>query len=266
MRKVEINDRVFDSYICKYYTIDTDFYNSILNNYLWFSDPNDFNDPYDVNPIFELPNYKEDDLNILAEIIDKKGYLNGKTYNEIVKYYSNPDNLKKALKDFRDKFVPNIGICCFSQTEDILLMWSHYANKHKGICLKFDMDKDEPFFKIPIKVDYLEKPPSFDFIHNRENVGKTAQLFVGTKSIDWKYENEIRIVKYKQAFDSFRGKINFNKSSLIEMIFGYKIEKQTITNLMTLMKGIGYDCSFSRVNLKKNEFGLEKIIINQNTF
>jgi hypothetical protein len=35
--------------IYRYLTIDNNFYNSILQNYLWFSKPTDFNDPYDCN-------------------------------------------------------------------------------------------------------------------------------------------------------------------------------------------------------------------------
>lgn len=137
-------------------------------------------------------------------------------------------------------------------------MWSHYADKHKGICLKYDMYKDEKFFTIPLKVDYPDNYPIFDFLKIRET-NQLIQFFLGTKSKDWKYENEIRIIKDKNQFGKFREAINFNKSSLIEVIFGYKTDKSTISNIMTLLKGIGYNCLFSRVDLIENNFGLKKI-------
>ena len=37
----------------KYFTINRDFYDSIRHNYLWFSDPSTFNDPYDFNIFFD---------------------------------------------------------------------------------------------------------------------------------------------------------------------------------------------------------------------
>ena len=31
-------------------------------------------------------------------------------------------------------------------------MWSHYANKHKGICIGFNTQMDKDFFTTPFKV------------------------------------------------------------------------------------------------------------------
>ena len=47
--------------IYKYFKIDEYFYRSIKNNYLWFSDPADFNDPYDFN-LFISKDFTEEDL------------------------------------------------------------------------------------------------------------------------------------------------------------------------------------------------------------
>ena len=33
-------------------------------------------------------------------------------------------------------------ISCFSENKDSLLMWSYYANSHKGVCLEFDFKND----------------------------------------------------------------------------------------------------------------------------
>jgi hypothetical protein len=32
----------------------------------------------------------------------------------------------------------SVGIYCVSTNYDDVLMWSHYADSHKGICLEFD--------------------------------------------------------------------------------------------------------------------------------
>ena len=37
-----------------------------------------------------------------------------------------------------------VGVLCFASKENNLLMWAHYSNNHKGICL--ELDKDSDFF------------------------------------------------------------------------------------------------------------------------
>ena len=46
--------------------------------------------------------------------------------------------LEQYLLHFRAKN----GLLCFSRNWDNLLLWSHYANSHAGICLGFDIPDD----------------------------------------------------------------------------------------------------------------------------
>ena len=55
----------------KYLKIDNNFYNSILDNFLWFSDPQKFNDPRDCNLKLSIKNYQKKNgkrfLNVLSK-------------------------------------------------------------------------------------------------------------------------------------------------------------------------------------------------------
>jgi hypothetical protein len=42
--------------------------------------------------------------------------------------------LRASLKSLADK----VGVCCFSTVGDDVLMFSHYADSHRGCCLEFD--------------------------------------------------------------------------------------------------------------------------------
>ena len=45
-----------------------------------------------------------------------------------------------AEKSFEERNKINLyerGVCCFSEKKDDILMWSHYADGHKGFCLEF---------------------------------------------------------------------------------------------------------------------------------
>jgi Protein of unknown function (DUF2971) len=258
--QVRIANREYDPQICKYSGITPYLRDSIRNNYLWFSDPVDFNDPYDLNLNLILPGYSKRDLLEFAAMIVQKGLGKGHSPDTLAQFFiDNPPYLKESMQRYADGFASTIGVSCFSQNEDNFLMWSHYADKHKGICLKFEMHKDPNFFTIPVKVDYPEKYPQFDYFSLRKTEYGLVQFLVGTKSADWSSENEIRIVKPKSQFEINRGKITFNKDSLVEVIFGYKCNLEDANEIKGEMLGVGYTCKFFKATLKKSDFGLRKV-------
>lgn len=87
--------------------------------------------------------------------------------------------------------VKSTGICCFSQNYDNILMWSHYADNHRGICVAFDtellQDEDVHLYK----VKYRKQLPVIDLPWSRAKQIRQQT----TKYIGWKYEQEIRAIK-----------------------------------------------------------------------
>jgi hypothetical protein len=70
-------------------------------------------------------------------------------------------------------------------------MWGHYASAHTGVCLEFDA-KQMPFSRAG-KVTYLSSYPAWDIVD-----GAYGSLF--TKSMDWSYEAEWRLIAEERAF------------------------------------------------------------------
>lgn len=60
------------------------------------------------------------------------------------------------------EFMETRGVSCFSEVNDGLLMWAHYADKYCGICLEFDTDNE--LFKKAKKVDYVDELPKIDAV------------------------------------------------------------------------------------------------------
>lgn len=54
----------------------------------------------------------------------------------------------------------NYGVACFSRSHDNILMWSHYADGHSGICVEFESDEC-PILNCVRKVDYSENCPVY---------------------------------------------------------------------------------------------------------
>lgn len=115
-----------------------------------------------------------------------------------------------GLKKFKDKIDAHFGITCFSKACDLPLMWSHYANKHKGFVIEYDLTKltSNDVLKLPflLNVKYQSKRPRLDpyelqKLQNNatgENViailNKTFYDVMFIKSIIWKKELETRNV------------------------------------------------------------------------
>ena len=85
------------------------------------------------------------------------------------------------------------GVLCLSTSEcDLIPMFSHYADRHKGVCLHFEIDDDDSHDEIaPFngkEVDYKDIIPPF-------KDAKQAHMTLLTKYKKWEYEKEYRVFK-----------------------------------------------------------------------
>lgn len=108
---------------------------------------------------------------------------------------------------------------------DISAMWGHYAEKGKGVCLIFDKHKLLKCLSTDMysrKVNYKRKFKGYVHI-NSDDIGKSLEKkrkeFFFTKSSDWKYEQEFRIItKIDSGSDDLF--LDF-KDSLIAVVLQY---------------------------------------------
>jgi hypothetical protein len=85
------------------------------------------------------------------------------------------------------------GVLCLSTSEcDLIPMFSHYADRHKGVCLHFEIDDDDSHDEIASfngkEVDYKDIIPPF-------KDAKQAHMTLLTKYKKWEYEKEYRVFK-----------------------------------------------------------------------
>ncbi len=79
-------------------------------------------------------------------------------------------------------------ICCFSLTYKEVLMWSHYAKNHEGICVEIDIDDER---NNAITFEPIEYIPRIGILKNKTPNIDSKQL-LSRKIQNWKYEKEIR--------------------------------------------------------------------------
>ena len=234
-------------FIYKYKPIDQYLYESIINGEIWFASPLEFNDPFDSNIIID-ENTSEEQIKKYFEIVYEGKNNQEEIQNLFKEVVEKPDAFREVIHNDTKSLLLAQGVACFSRCNDNLLMWSHYADRHKGICLKFEVAKDREVFHPMFDVSYPRDYPLYDYLNHQEELVKIMK----TKSADWQYEQEVRVIKPK------RGVYKFKKEALSEVIFGCRASERQIETLTNLVKNNGYsNVTFTRTKMKPLQYGLD---------
>jgi hypothetical protein len=95
------------------------------------------------------------------------------------------------FRQLRKELSQEIGVLCFSRSWSNPVLWSHYGDRHHGVCLGFDV----PDHALT-EVDYqLERFTANDGNRSDEtSVKELADKLLTTKFEHWRYEDEVRVV------------------------------------------------------------------------
>ncbi len=105
---------------------------------------------------------------------------------------------KAKCKEVQDQHLHSIrnlyNVCCFSSVLEEDLMWSHYADGHKGFCIQYDFKALGPLddrVQLLLPVVYQDSP-SVEIGDLEELDGSLVMYALSLKSIKWSYEKEWR--------------------------------------------------------------------------
>lgn len=159
-----------------------------------------------------------------------------------------PEEIKQLLNRLGKYVNEELSFASFGIPDGVVppdqkwTMWAHYGDKHSGVCLVFDklkfITEVESIYKNPIYKEIEYKGPlwvdpnHFDnFLKNSEQeILRAFQLpLLFTKHIDWKCENEFRIIVFKKKFE-----INI-KNCLTKIIYGPNINPKNLKKIETYL-------------------------------
>ncbi len=191
----------------------------LQNRLLRFTQAVEFNDPFDLSPTYDIFS-QEDQSEFIRQDQAKGG--DGKSYT------LTPERLKLMLgatslgREFllrqyqwlggnfaidnnlaaRLQLSLTFGVLSLSEVHDNLLMWSHYADQHRGFVIEFEGESEflAPAYakRIPTfleKVEYNDLRP-----HLSATTLNRPEALV-RKASAWAYEREWRAIKYLAAAD-----------------------------------------------------------------
>ena len=210
----------------------------LIKNELTTADPYTFNDPFDT-PLFSY-------LEFSSQIKENADY-----------------DIKPLIDAYK-----HIKVRCFvkhkerskKQPFENQLMWSHYADSHRGICIRYKFDteitmEDEKakIFSICYNVDYkLEIKPDNP---------KSLKFLLATKEKCWKYENETRLVHFDPSSTDKYKPISIKESKIEAIFFGCRCtdeDEQTIRKIFPEKT----DVKFFKFKLDLESYGLKTYKLN----
>jgi hypothetical protein len=135
----------------------------------------------------------------IAELILTERRLKISRFNELndpfeLMYVSVGDkDMRKIALHLQKQFTKTKGIICFSDNWGSPVMWAHYARKHTGVCLGFDITTN-PDIMQPVRyaTDRLQRPLKHDHEYLGLDVDFLRDLLT-TKATEWSYECEHRV-------------------------------------------------------------------------
>jgi hypothetical protein len=207
----------------------------------------------------------------------------GKVYTEIY---------GKLMRDLLETLDQSFGVLCLSERPDDILLWSHYSNSHRGLCLEFDAAAHPDVFPRLRRVVYQKKYPAIPtefpnllraFREKRdglinETLFNLADVLAGqldddtvakspedmaalgvarwfyVKSDHWDYEREWRCLKWKPGPQAFPPK------ALTRVIVGCVDTEATLQLVRDAIKGTAVeDVPLYKAVRKANKFGLDLV-------
>jgi hypothetical protein len=97
---------------------------------------------------------------------------------------------RKIIRDFKRRAHESIGLICFSKGRRNPVLWSHYADGHKGLCFGFDVPKAHvKKVKYSATRTVADMPSIFAGMESGE---AEIRRWLGTKYNHWSYEQELR--------------------------------------------------------------------------
>ena len=213
---------------------------------------------FDSNPLFRF---------LVRGKMKQSNEYEAKRKEALEKYVS---QMKEAFSQLKK----TIYVCCFSKRPDSILMWSHYADEFKGVCIEWSSSDLGNGLS---EVSYAWRKPTFDIYKavkillgysfsgqdpdvNNPVFKRMAHKLLVTKGDDWSYENEVRWIVHSDElfpgkFDDIgdgRAIYNLDISLPRRVVLGERISERDESDIRALCSRLG--CEVVKTKTSETEF------------
>lgn len=163
-----------------------------------------------------------------------------------------------------DKF----GILSLAKICDSLPMWAYYSDNHTGMCIglktselakhqKYILTEKEELIVL-YDVNYTDEIPRInidlplDGNMSKEEF-KEEETVHHTKSVHWKYEEEIRLIYWDNPNKAY----SLGKEAIGEVLLGINVEEENVENLINNLIDTGSNTTVKKAKKSSHHYGLE---------
>jgi Protein of unknown function (DUF2971) len=225
----------------------------LTDSALYFASPTSFNDPFDCKIHYQPSIHSRELRQAFMEWTKKLNpELNRADRRSEVNQYLklNRETLLEGITRLLQNDVNKLGVLSLSLSYSNVLLWSHYAASHSGICLKFLGTDSTPFFGRAQRVEYSPEYPKADLL--RDTKEHHIKSFLLTKAIAWNYEEEWRIINTKGSGESF-----FPANLLVGVILGALMPYDDKEYVVNLLKRRKYSVEIYEASINKGSYSLD---------
>jgi len=238
------------SEVFKYSPINKNLIDSLVKGYIYCADLEKLNDPLDCR------------VDVVAAIDRAIAKSEGKAKENLERLLASDDFLKSI-----EKKVAGVGICSFSLHLLKPMMWSHYADEHRGLCLLYRFPKefinydqnriigastliygDNVFTE-----SLVEAANGLSEIEAWEIFKSIVVPLFTAKGKDWNVEDEVRIIR------ECPGPLEFDRKYLAQICFGMATPKRDKDLIRNIVERCGYVVSFCEIQRSNTDFSLNAI-------
>lgn len=117
---------------------------------------------------------------------------------ELLCHYLPDKRSRLAMQALKQTISDSVGMLCFSAAYNNPVQWAHYADKHQGICLGFDVHENDL-----MKVRYSSQRLRLTGAEDVDPIAfkRWTEEYASTKYSHWKYEKEHRVFIDLSKFD-----------------------------------------------------------------
>ena len=260
----------------------------LVSDHLWFADPKSFNDPLDTQPSLDVDVDESALKDILSVLIERRTRAEkiaaaralkakgskllhrieslsrdeARRVIQTIEYNAkhpeaDSNYVRRELRaSIEDELVRRYdsGIVSLSERDDCPLLWSHYGDEHRGICIGYSVRDKDP--RKPAKVEYrgnrlIQASKVASMLRGDETARKQVDdAVLLRKGEGWCYEREWRLIGDQGLHDS--------PLELEEIIFGCRFEGIADLALFKTFESREAPVEFHKMQEVPATFDLEK--------
>lgn len=226
----------------------------LRRNRIYYAPMSSFNDPFEGRVNLSTKAAHETKIAHVAKIIQRQTQVSFEDAKAQAPRWIE-FNEERGIERTRNMIQNEWGYWCLCQSEDDIVMWSIYADGHKGICVEFTARSLEHVdFFAPIQVvDYPDQmPPVNLYTTSREEIARAAIL---SKSKRWKREGERRAIVTDISETNPRER-DLPAGIISTVYLGTRIEKNNRRLVLDWVRESESPIAVMQARLDEREYGL----------